>query len=217
MDSIALRQNVMDELEFEPSIDAAHIGVTAEGGVITLTGYVGTYAQKMSAETAARRVRGVRGLANHIEVRYPGHTPKADDELAQRALNMLSWNASVPANAVQVSVQNGWITLRGEVQWQYQRLAAEDAVRGLTDIVGVINNITIKPTVKIADIKQKIEAALKRRAEVEAMNITITVKDGGAVVLSGKVDNWDERQAVDSAAWSAAGVRSVEDHLVIAA
>jgi osmotically-inducible protein OsmY len=217
MDNAKLRQNVMDELEFEPSIDAAHIGVTAENGVVTLTGYVTNYAQKMSAEAAARRVRGVRGLANEIEVRYPGHAPNADDEIAQRALNMLGWNVSVPANAVQVTVQDGWVTLRGEVQWQYQRTAAADAVSGLSGITGIVNNITIKPTVKVADIKGKIEAALKRRAEVEAMNIAVTVKDGGVVVLNGKVDNWDERQAVDSAAWGAAGVRSVEDHLVIAA
>lgn len=218
MDKISLRNNVMDELEFQPSIDPAHIGVvTTDDGVVTLTGYVSNYAQRMVAESATRQVRGVRAVANEIEVRYLGHKPTADDEIAQRALNVLRWDASVPSDTVQVTVAKGWVTLNGQLNWQYERRAAEDAVRKLSDIAGVINNITIKPTVQAGDIKSKIDAALKRRAEVEAKNITVTVRDGGYVVLNGKVDNWDERQAVDSAAWSAAGVCSVEDHLVIAA
>jgi osmotically-inducible protein OsmY len=202
-----LRQSVLDELEFEPSIDAAHIGVATSDGVVTLSGYVSTFAQKKTAEAAARRVRGVRAVADEIEVRNVGHKT-TDDEIAQRAVNMLRWNASVPAEAIQVTVDRGWLTLTGEVRWQYQRLAAEEAVRRLPDVIGVANNISIKPVPEAGDIKSKIEAALKRRAEVEAMNITVAVKDGGRVVLNGRVDNWDERQFPVSSrsriAWSSA-------------
>ncbi len=213
MNNLALRSRVTDELEFEPSINAAHIGVTVESGVVTLTGYVATFAEKMAAEDAARRVKGVRAVADEVVVRPPGHKQTADDEIARRALDILRWDAVVPAGAIEVTVAHGWITLGGQVEWQFQRRAAEEAVRKLSGVIGVSNGLTIAPTVHAADVKAKIEAALQRRAEIEARNITITVRDGGFVVLEGTVDNWDERQAVASAAWSAPGVRSVEDHL----
>ncbi|MCW5714665.1 MAG: BON domain-containing protein [Bauldia sp.] len=215
MNNLALRSRVTDELEFEPSIDAAHIGVAVESGVVTLTGYVATLAAKMAAEAAARRVKGVRAVADEIVVRPPGHKENADDEIARRALDILRWDAVVPAGAIEVTVADGWITLGGQVEWQFQRRAAEEAVRKLSGVIGVVNGLTIAPLLKPADVKGKIEAALRRRAEIEARNITVTVRDGGFVVLDGTVDNWDERQAVAAAAWSAPGVRSVEDHLKV--
>lgn len=209
-----LQLDVMDELEFEPSIDAAHIGVTAEDGIVTLTGHVSTYAEKIAAENAARRVKGVQGIASEIEVRYPDEAKTSDDEIARRVLNVLKWNVIVPADAVQVVVRSAIVTLMGELNWQYKRHAVEEAVAKLEGVTGVINAITIKPTVSVPDIKERIEDALKRHAEVEARAIRVIVHDG-KVSLEGTVDNWDERQAVENAAWSVAGVKSVDDRLII--
>jgi osmotically-inducible protein OsmY len=215
MDNKQLRQHVLDELDFEPSIDAANIGIAADEGVVTLTGHVASYAQKTTAEEAVRRVKGVLALANEIEIRYPSDKKTSDDEIAKRVLNILKWNEVVPQEGLQVSVEKGWVTLTGEVAWQFQRKAAEDAVRKLTGVTGVINNIAIKPTVSAYDVKEKIERALTRHAEIEAKGIKVTVHDGNKVSLEGKVDNWDERAAVENAAWSVAGVQSVDDRLKI--
>jgi osmotically-inducible protein OsmY len=210
-----LRQDVLDELDFEPSIDSADIGVTAENGVVTLSGHVPNYTQKMAAERAAWRVKGVKAIAQKIEVRFAGDKKLNDDEIAQRALNILAWNASVPRDAVRVKVQNGWVTLSGKVQWNYQRLAAESEVRKLSGVLGVSNDVELDVAVRTADIRQRILDSLKRHAVVEASRIRIDVKDGGKVEIAGDVDNWDERQAVERAVWSAPGVRSVEDHVRI--
>jgi osmotically-inducible protein OsmY len=216
MDHIQLRQDVLDELDFEPSIDATKIGVAVSEGVVTLTGHVSSFAEKIAAEEAVRRVKGVFALANEIEVRYPGGKKTSDDEVAKRALDILQWNELIPEEAIQVTVQKGWVTLSGQVAWQYQKKAAEDAVRRLTGVSGVSNNISIKPSVLAADVKQKIDSALTRHAEVEAAAIQVTVIDRNKVLLEGKVDNWDERQAVENAAWSVPGVQSVDDRLIIA-
>lgn len=211
--SLQLRQDVLDELEFEPSVNAAHIGVAAEKGVVTLTGYVESYPQKVSAVKATRRVKGVQAIADEIQIRYT--TTTADDEIARRALQMLKWNVALPDD-LQVIVRDGWITLTGSVGWQYQKNSAEKDVRKLNGVRGVINNIEIKPTAaKPENIKQKIEDALKRHAEIEARGIKVTVRDNSRVILEGKVDNWDERYAVEQAAWSAPGVRYVDDQLRI--
>lgn len=215
MNDKRLRQDVIDELDFEPSIEAADIGVIAENGVITLTGHVPTYAQKLAAERAVWRVKGVKAIAQEIQVRLPSDKKSNDDEIARRALDLLAWNSFVPNDAIQVKVQNGWITLSGKVNWNYQRDAAESAVRKLSGVVGVSNNIALVPTVEPMDIKQRIMNALKRRAEVEASRIQVAVQDGGQVRIEGEVDNWDERRAVETAAWSAPGVRAVEDRLRI--
>jgi len=215
MNSKQLRQTVIDELEFEPRVDAATIGVAVENGVVTLSGHVPSYAAKLSAERAARRVKGVHAIAQEIEVRYASDKNTADDEIAKRAISIIKWDAMTPANAIQVTVQKGWVTLSGEVEWQYQRKAAEDAVRRLSGVNGVFNSITLKPTVNVPDIKKKIEDALSRHAKVEAQAIRVTVRDGNKVSLEGKVESWDERQAVEDAAWSAAGVQSVDDRLTI--
>lgn len=215
MNDKELRQSVLDELEFEPSIDAANIGVAAEHGVVTLTGHVPDYAQKLAAERAAWRVKGVKGIAQEIEVRLPGHVRCNDDEIAQRALNILAWNSLVPANAVKVKVADGWITLTGNVDWHYQRDAAEREMRKLFGIAGVVNNVELKPSAKVGDVRQKILDALKRHAEVEAERIQVEIRDSGTVRLEGQVDNWDERQAVERAVWSAPGVRAIDDRLRI--
>ncbi len=215
MNDKQLRSNVIDELDFEPSVDASNIGVAAENGVITLTGHVPTYWQKSAAERAVWRVKGVKAIAEEIEVRYESDKKRADDQIAQRALDMLAWDASVPDGAIRVKVQDGWIHLEGEVDWQFQRQAAEADVRKLSGVMGVMNAITLKQTVQTPDVRKRIEDALKRHAEVEATNISINVLGNGLVKLEGKVDSWDERRAVERAVWSAAGVRAVDDRIGI--
>ena len=215
MSDTQLRQNIIDELDFEPSIDAAHIGVAVDNGVVTLSGHVTSYAEKSATETAVKRVKGVRAIAEEIEVRYPSDKKTGDDEIAKRALSILLWNAVVPPDHIQVKVQDGWVSLTGEVEWQYQRTAAEDEIRKLSGIAGVINEIMIKVQVQPYDVKHKIEDALKRHAEVEAKRIRVSVSGGGKVTLDGSVHDWQERDAVKWAAWSAPGVASVENRLMI--
>lgn len=212
MSDMALRQNIIDELEFEPSIDAADIGIAVDSGVVTLTGHVPSYFQKIEVENVVSRVRGVRGIAQEIEVRPFATNTTADDEVAKRALNSIDWNTTVPNDAVQAKVTKGWVTLSGKVEWQYQKIAALDAVKRLTGVIGVSNNIEVKPRVSSFDVKKRIEDALKRTAEVEANGITVLVADG-KVTLEGHVNAWPERSAVERAAWSAPGVKAVVDHI----
>ena len=211
-----LRQHIIDEFEFDPSFDAAHIGVAVDKNVVSLTGHVNSYAEKVAAIAAARRVKGVHAIAENIEVRYPFQHKTADDQIANRASDILNWDILVPKGAIDVLVQDGWVTLSGNVDWYYQRTAAEEDVRKLSGVCGVTNKIAVQPRLDSANVKSKIEAALKRHTELEAKAIRVTVKNGNTVVLEGKVDNWDERRAVENAAWSAAGVASVEDRLTIA-
>ena len=211
-----LRQHIIDEFEFDPSFDAAHIGVAVDKNVVSLTGHVNSYAEKVAAIAAARRVKGVHAIAENIEVRYPFQHKTADDQIAKRASDILNWDILVPKGAIDVLVQDGWVTLSGNVDWYYQRTAAEEDVRKLSGVCGVTNKIAVQPRLDSANVKSKIEAALKRHTELEAKAIRVTVKNGNTVVLEGKVDNWDERRAVENAAWSAAGVASVEDRLTIA-
>jgi len=216
MSELQLRDDILDELAYEPIVDAAHVGVAVENGVVTLTGHVSSYAQKLAALAAVRRVKGVHGIADEIEVRYASDETTTDDEIASRALNVLSWDSVVPIDAVQVTVRDGLITLTGEVHWYYQKSSAERDVRGLAGVRGVVNNIEIKPHAKPDNVKKRIEAALKRHAEVEARDIRVTVRDDDEVLLDGKVRNWDEKRAVEKAAWSAPGVKNVKDRLTIA-
>jgi osmotically-inducible protein OsmY len=215
MNDKILRQSIIDELDFEPSIDAANIGVAVDNGIVTLTGHVGSYTERVAAEKAARKVRGVRGVVEEIKVRFAGEAPPRDEDLAKRAVQMLDWSVTVPPNAVQVKVQDGWVTLTGEVAWQYQKEEAQAALKRLSGIAGIINQIEVRPQASATDVRSKIEAALKRNAEVEADAIKVTVKDA-KVTLEGKVQAWHERNLVESAAWSAPGVRSVVDHLTLA-
>jgi osmotically-inducible protein OsmY len=205
---------VLDELEFEPKIDAADIGVAVEKGVVTLTGHVANYAQKFATQQAVQRLRGVRAVADEIEVRFSGSPETADDQIAKRALDILKWSEMVPDENIKVMVRNGYVTLTGTVDWHFQRVAAEDAIRKLSYITGVGNRIEIRIRASVADVKKKIEEALKRNAETEARRITVSVTDG-TVRLEGRVDNWSERQAVENAAWSVSGVLRVDDRLTL--
>ena len=215
MSELQLRQDILDELEFEPRVSAAHIGVAVENQVVTLTGHVSSYDEKLQAVQAVRRVKGVRAIAEELEVRFVNDKKTSDDEIAKRAVDILGWDTVVPSGSIQITVRDGWVTLTGDVGWYYQKTAAGDDVRKLSGVRGVINNIAIKPRVQAQDVKRKIEDALKRNAEVEAKAIRITVQHGNKVLLEGKVQNWNERYAVESAAWSTSGVNSVEDRLAI--
>ncbi len=214
MDDSMLRQAVLDELEFEPSIDAAHIGAAVDHGVVTLMGHVGDYSQKHAALDAVLRVHGVRGIADEIEVRYPAQKKTSDDEIATRAANILDWDSALPKDAIKVEVRRGWITLTGKVGWKYQQAHAEQDIRRLSGVVGVTNSIEIEPPLQATDVRQKIESAIKRRADAEIRGITILVRND-EVVLEGTVSTWDERMAVENAAWSTPGVKAVDDRIRI--
>ncbi|CAB3738827.1 MULTISPECIES: BON domain-containing protein [Achromobacter] len=215
MSDAALRERVLSALAFEPSIDELHIGVSVEDGVVTLTGHVGTYAQKLAAEDTVQRVKGVRGIAQEIEVRAAADKQLADDQIAARALSIMAWDATIPDGNVQVKVQHGWVTLSGTVDWFYQREAAASAVHKLSGVMGVSNLINVAPTVQAGDIKRKIEAALQRSAQIEAGRIAVSVH-GTTVVLDGSVNSWVERGAAERAAWTVPGVIDVQDRLVVA-
>ena len=214
MSDESLRRNVLDELEFEPTLDATKIGVTVDHGVVTLTGHVKSYAEKIAAERTVQRVKGVRGVAQEIEVRYPSEKKNRDDEIAQRAAQIIDWDTTIPSGRVTVKVEKGWVTLGGAVEWQFQRLGAETAVRKLSGVMGVTNLITIRPRVDASNVKHRIEDALKRNAELEADGIQVAVT-GGKVTLEGKVRAWHERDVAEQAAWAAPGVVTVEDRLTI--
>jgi osmotically-inducible protein OsmY len=208
MDDKALRQNVVSELDFDPSFDAETIGVAVEGGVVTLTGHVGSYAEKIAAERAAQRVKGVRAIAQEIVVRYPEDKKTADDQIAERAVSIMTWDARIPAEDVMVKVQQGWVTLSGEVHWHFQREAAESSVRRLSGVVGVTNEIHVRPNARPEDVRAKIIDAL------EADSISVLVH-GDKVTLEGKVKAWYEREVAERAAWSVPGVSAVDDHLIL--
>jgi osmotically-inducible protein OsmY len=211
---LQLRQDVLDELEFEPAINAAHIGVTANRGVVTLTGFVTNYAEKTMAERAARRVKGVKAIAEEIEVRLPSDTKRADDEIAARAIDILKWQVGVPADRIKVKVEKGVVTLTGEVDWQFQKTEADHVVHKLSGVFDVVNQIRVASPIHAVEVKEKIEKALQRSAELEASRITVET-EGGRVILKGKVHAWYERDIAERAAWSAPGVTEVLDRLTI--
>lgn len=210
-----LQQDVEAELSWEPSVDAAHIGVAAKDGVITLSGHVPTYAEKVAAERAARRVKGVRAIAQEIDVRYASSANTADDEIARRVTQLLSWDVFVPHEEVQAKVEKGWVTLTGTVDWQYQKASAEKDVTKIGGVRGVTNLIAVKPSVETGDVRRKIEDAFKRNANLEASGITVQA-DGSKVILGGKVRAWYERGLAEQAAWGAPGVTQIEDRIALA-
>jgi osmotically-inducible protein OsmY len=213
MSYLQLKRNVLDELEYEPSVEAAHIGVTVDKGVVALAGHVAGYAEKQAAIAAVRRVKGVRAIADEIEVRSPPDKT-SDDEIAKRAIDILSWDTMVQSGSIQIIVRDGWVTLTGSVDWNYQKKQAEENVQKLFGVRGVINTIEIEPSVQAEDVKRKIEEALKRHAAIESDAIRVTVPEHNKVVLEGKVSSWNERHAVENAAWSAPGVKSVENRMI---
>lgn len=209
-----LRQDVLDELDFEPSVNAAHIGVGVHAGVITLTGFVSSYGQKLAAERAARRVRGVKAIAEEIEIRLPSDKKVADDEIAGRAVDILEWRVGFPGNRIKVKVEKGIVTLTGDVDWRFQKSEAEAAVHNLGGVAGVANLIKVNSPVPVAEVKEKIQKALRRSADLDASRITVQT-EAGKVVLSGTVHAWYERDIAERAAWAAPGVTEVLDHIQI--
>lgn len=209
-----LQYDVIDELAWEPSINAAAIGVTVEDGVVILTGHVPSFAEKRTAEAVAKRVVGVRAVANEIVVRLPGTSERTDADIARATLNALEWDVWVPQQRVTVTVSDGWVKLDGTVDTQYQKLAAERVVHTLTGVQGVTNLITVTPKVQPTEIKAKIEGAFQRSAALDARDIQVETR-GGKVVLRGHVHSWYEHETAERAAWAAPGVAAVENHLTV--
>jgi osmotically-inducible protein OsmY len=212
MDDKQLQQSVLDELAWDPSITSAHIGVAARQGVVTLSGHVPTYWEKRSAETAASRVKGVKAVAEEIKVQPIGDEAWEDDTIAGRALASLASNSSLPKDRIKLAVEKGWVTLTGQVDWKYQKTAAEYDVHRLIGVVGITNNIMIKPDVQAYEVREKIAKALERIAPFDSTRISITT-DGGKVTLGGDLRNWYERDIVETAAWSVPGVTDVKDEI----
>jgi osmotically-inducible protein OsmY len=209
-----LKQHVQNALDWEPSLDATDVGTSVDEGVVTLRGNVASFSEKMTAERVALRVYGVKAVANDLAVHLPSRFERTDTEIAQAAVAALKWSTVVPNDHVSVTVANGWITLGGTVNWNYQKDAAVRTVRDLTGVKGVTNNIVVKPQVKTIDVRDKIEAAFKRSAEVDARRISVVAEDG-TVILSGNVHSWMERQEAERAAWAAPGVKQVDDRLTV--
>ena len=207
-----LQQDVMAELKWEPAVHAEQIGVEVKNGVVTLAGEVSSYTEKLNAERAAQRVNGVKALAVELTVKLAEFSKRTDADIAESAKNILSWTSSLPADAVKVMVEGGWLTLSGDVEWQYQRQDAAHGVRFLAGVTGVSNQIAIKPSLSATVVKSDIEAALKRRAAADAKTIAVDVK-GGDVTLTGTVHSWAERDLATRSAWGSSGVRNVVDKM----
>jgi len=210
-----IQQDVMAELKWEPAVSATKIGVAVMDGVVTLTGHVDSFGEKWEAGRAAQRVAGVKAIATEIEVTLPGESRRDDADIARTAENILQWLTIVPSESVKVVVENGWITLSGELSWDYQRMAAVRAVRHLMGVRGVSDQIAIKHAVFQTDVQSDIKAALQRQANQDAHGISVTV-DGGNVTLTGTVQSWWERDLARRSAWNTAGVHKVVDNLVVA-
>jgi len=209
-----LQLDVLDELRWEPGVKATDIGATVNDGVVTLEGTVDSYAEKWAAEKAVKRLPGVKALAMDIEVKVPGSSERSDTDIAQAAENALKWDVAVPHKQIMVSVERGFVTLEGEVDWQFQKSAADRAVRHLKGVKGLNNFIIIKPKVAPENVREKIEAALKRNAILDAEQIIVQA-DGGKVTLSGTVHSWTELDAAVDAARAAPGVSEVKNLLTV--
>jgi len=210
----SLRDSVLAELAWEPSVTAAHLGVTARDGVVTLSGHVERFAEKTAAQSAALRVKGVKAVAEEIQVKLPFDTVRSDDDIARAAIDRLAWDSTLPKDAVQVTVQDGWLTLTGQVDWHFEHDAAAQDVRRLWGLVGVSNQITLKPRVNTDRLDSDISTAL-HRSWFDPGGINVSA-DGGKVILTGHVKSWSERNLAGATAWAAPGATMVQNDLVIA-
>ncbi len=209
-----LQQDVMAELSWEPAVNSAHIGVEVKNGIVTLLGHVDSYAEKWNAERAALKVAGVKALAVQMEVNIPSIHKRNDADIALSAENVLHWTTDVPSDAVKIMVENGWITLTGEVNWEYQRHGAESALRKLLGVKGITNKIALKPKFQFNAIKSDIEAALKRISNVDTHNIQVEVQ-GSDVNLKGSVHSWLEKDLIKQSVWNTPGVHNVKDNIAV--
>jgi osmotically-inducible protein OsmY len=211
-----IQQNVLEELSWDARVQSNEIGVAVKDGVVTLTGWVDSYTKKWAAEEAAHRVKGVRAVANDIEVRIPTMSERTDADIALAVTRAIEWDAVVPTEKVKVTVSKGWVSLEGAVEWQFEKEAAERAARRIIGVRGVTNLIRVQPsTPSPTDIKQRIEAALLRDADTDAQRIQVEVK-GSTVTLRGTVRSYAEKQEAARVAWSAPGVKAVENHIQVA-
>jgi osmotically-inducible protein OsmY len=212
---LEIQRNVLDELKWDARVQPNEIGVAVKDGIVTLTGWVDSYTKKWAAEEAAHRVKGVRAVANDIEVRLPTMAERTDAEIAGAVTRAIEWDAMVPTDQVKVTVSKGWVTLEGAVEWQFEKEAAERAARRITGVRGVTNLIRVQPSKPSpSDIKQRIEAALLRDAQTDAQRIQVEV-NGGTVTLRGTVRSYAEKQEAAQVAWSAPGVKAVENHIQV--
>jgi osmotically-inducible protein OsmY len=209
-----IKRDVEAELKWDPDFDATDIAVNVKSGVVALTGFVRSYTQRYQAERAAKRVAGVLGVANDIEVRLPSGNERPDPEIARDAVAALKTELPYSSENMKVTVKSGWLTLEGSAEWNYQRIRAEEAVRRVKGIKGVSNLIELKPRVAPSEIKRQIEEAFRRNAELDAQNITVEA-NGGEVILKGTVRSWAERQEAERAAWRAPGIIKVDNRVTI--
>jgi osmotically-inducible protein OsmY len=214
IDDNEIRRKVIAELDWDPSIDPSAIGVAVKDGVVTLNGSIGNYWQKKEVERVVKQVAGVKAVAEELTIKLPGTAARSDADVAQSVLSGLRFNVAVPPDRIQATVENGWVTLEGEVEWQYQKSAAEHAIRYIMGVRGVTNSIGIKPKVSAADVKAKIESAFARRAQLDANQIRVESSES-KVILRGSVHSWDERDQAEQAAWAAPGVTKVDNNVLV--
>ena len=210
-----LQRDVLEELEWDPRVDHADIGVSVVDGVVSLNGWVKSYAEKIAAERAAKRVGGVDAIAEELKIRYASDAKNADHEIAKRILDIFRYNVLIPNDKIQVKVEKGWVTLTGNVEWNYQSAEAAKAAGKVSGVFGVSNSLAIQNHAHVADVRKRIMDAFERQADLDAKSVTISAS-GNKVTLGGKVKAWHERKLAEQAAWAAPGVTQVEDHIVIA-
>jgi osmotically-inducible protein OsmY len=209
-----IKEDVLDELSWQPNIDETQIGVIVENGIVTLSGVVDNYSKKIAAEKAVKAVDGVKAVALDIEVKYGTEYKKTDKEIAKAVTNALSWNASIPEDDIKIKVENGWVYLSGEVQWSYQKSAAKNAVHNLLGVKGVSNSISLKNNIQPGEVKENIKKAFQRMATIDTNNITLETH-GHKVILTGKVHSLKEKEDAETAAYNAPGVYDVKNELKV--
>ena len=213
-DDDQLQQDVIDEIDWRTSLKASEVGVSVKDGVVTLSGFVDSYRKKRSAELATEEVEGVKAIVENIEVKLPGSSIRNDEDIAKAAYSALKWHTSIPDEKIKIVVNDGWIKLEGEVDWNYQKTAAEDAVENLTGVHGVVNEIRVKARAKADDINRRIQSAFARHASLDARNIHVDI-EGGKVILKGKVRSYIEKKDAENAVRVAPGVTTIDDQLEV--